>query len=227
MASFKIKPGWSHCVKINVVICISLIKPLNNSWSLYIYQIGSSSLNVFFFVCVTPVPALHYLFLECTWLIQPFEMFWMFWEWRTSRSQLDWQPSGETPTRYAGMQPRLMCAPLITQSARSEPNVAQDDADTRGGGACVPGPFTSSTGTTTQGKRSSTLHACWLGRPQGITPQQKHKWWVAERSVTSAGAMDQMDTSDVSVTSTPEPKVRRGFDQKWVHLVWYDLMHIM
>ncbi|XP_030292450.1 5'-nucleotidase, cytosolic II, like 1 [Sparus aurata] len=26
--------------------------------------------------------------------------------------------------------------------------------------------------------------------------------------------MDQMDTSDVSVTSTPEPKVRRGFDQK-------------
>lgn len=111
------------------------------------------------FLCVTPVPGLPYLFLECTWLTQPSEMFWMFWGWRTSRSPLDWQPSGETPTTYADVQPGPMCAPLITQSARSGPNVSQDDADTREGGACVPGPFTSSAGANTQGKSSTAHHA--------------------------------------------------------------------
>lgn len=180
------------------------------------------------FLCVTPVPGLPYLFLECTWLTQPSEMFWMFWGWRTSRSPLDWQPSGETPTTYADVQPGPMCAPLITQSARSGPNVSQDDADTREGGACVPGPFTSSAGANTQGKSSTAHHAYkilvnWV--PWGNI--RNTKWWVAERSVTSAGAMDAMDTSDLSATSTAEPKVRRGFDQKWVHLVWYDFIYIV
>lgn len=186
MASFKIIPGWSHCVKINVAICISLIKPLKYIITVEVYTyIKLAPPMFFFFVCVTPVPAPPYLLLERTWLIQPSEMFWMFWEWRTSRSQLDWQPSGETPTNYAGVQPRPMCAPLITQSARSEPNVAQDDADTRGGGACVLGPFTSLTGTNTQGKRSSTLHAytvlvTWAPSRNNATTKTQVVGWLQQ-----------------------------------------------